>query len=329
MSFEKNTPEKQPKKNNRNLFFGILVAVLLGTWGYIIYDKSKASEKIELLQTQYQNVDSNRNEVQQLYNQSLQRLDSLTGNNLLLTEQLESQEGVAAERSREIAKLKTEIKSILSKKNATASELAIAKKKIGELNNNISSYVAEIEKLKGENQQLTEKNELITTEKQAMEKNLAETQTEKKRLEDVVDVGSTLHASGINVIPINEQSSGKEKETTTAKRVDKLRIVFNLDENRIAPSGEKKLYVCLYTPDGKPVSIKAYGSGTFNTREEGEKFYTNKIRVSYQKGKRTAVSFDWRQDQAFQIGDYKVEVYHNGFKIGEGIAKLKKGGLFS
>ncbi|MES2776886.1 MAG: hypothetical protein V4722_22100 [Bacteroidota bacterium] len=327
MSYEPITPtEKRPAKDNRNLIYGVLVAALLGTWGYIIYDKSKSSEKIEQLQTQYLNVDSNRNEVQLLYNSSLQRLDSLTGTNQQLTETLQNQQGLAGERSREIDKLKSEIKSILSKKNATAAELATAKKKISELNNTITSYIAEIEQLKGENQQLVVKNEQITTEKMAVEKNLVETETRKKELEDV---GSTLHASGINVIPINEKSGGKEKETSTAKRVDKLRIVFNVDENRIATSGEKELYVCMYGPDGQPISIPAYGSGSFNTRDEGQKFFTNKVNVNYEQGKSSAVSFDWRQDKAFVAGDYKVEVYNNGFKIGERVIKLKKGGLFS
>ena len=26
--------------------------------------------------------------------------------------------------------------------------------------------------------------------------------------------------------------------------------------------------------------------------------------------------------------NYKIEIYHNGFKIGEGVRSLKKGGLF-
>ena len=323
MSYEQVTPEKQPQRDNRNLIYGVLLAALLGTWGYIIYDKSKSSEKIDQLQTQYINVDSNRNEVQQLYNSSLQRLDSLTGTNQQLTEKLESQED---ERTKEIDRLKGEIKSILSKKNATAAELATAKLKINELNTSISSYVAEIAQLKGENQQLVVRNEQITTEKQVVEKNLEATETAKKQLEDL---GSTLHASGISVIPINEKSSGKERETNTAKRVDKLRIVFNVDENRIASTGEKEIYVCMYGPDGQPISIPAYGSGSFNTRDEGQKFFTNKINVAYEQGKKSAVSFDWRQDQSFVAGDYKVEVYHNGFKIGESITKLKKGGLFS
>jgi len=58
--------------------------------------------------------------------------------------------------------------------------------------------------------------------------------------------------------------------------------------------------------------------------------YTEKVEVTYEQGKRKNVSFDWKQKDAnYQVGDYKIQIYHNGFKIGEGIKTLKKGGLFS
>jgi hypothetical protein len=131
----------------------------------------------------------------------------------------------------------------------------------------------------------------------------------------------------MNIAPIKIRKSGKEKETTTAKRVDLLRISFNLDENRIAPSGSKELYVAVTAPDGRPVTM-ASGSGTFDTREDGSKTYTNIVTVPYEQGKRATVGFDWKQEGRYQLGEYKIEVYHNGFKIGEGKTSLKKGGIF-
>jgi hypothetical protein len=68
---------------------------------------------------------------------------------------------------------------------------------------------------------------------------------------------------------------------------------FDLDENRIAPSGNKELYVCVYGPDGKPITMPTAGSGTFTTRDEGDKVFTNKVDVNYEQGKRLPVSFDW------------------------------------
>ncbi len=50
--------------------------------------------------------------------------------------------------------------------------------------------------------------------------------------------------------------------------------------------------------------------------------------VNYEQGKASQVSFDWKQTAAFQMGNYKIEIYNNGFKIGEGVTSLKKGGLF-
>jgi hypothetical protein len=49
--------------------------------------------------------------------------------------------------------------------------------------------------------------------------------------------------------------------------------------------------------------------------------------MEYEQGTRKALQFPIRQSD-FQTGNYKIEIYHNGFKIGESIRSLKKGGLF-
>jgi len=264
------TRQESPNNDSRKLIYGILIAALLGTWGYIIYDKSKSKEQITQLQTQYSNVDSSRNIVQQEYNEALARMDSLTGSNTNLQGQL-------AERKTEIDKLKANINSELHKKNA---DLGKARNMIAELNGKINDLLTQVEELKAQNQQLTVANQSLTTErdtltvqKKAVEDTLSATQQEKARVEDI---GSTLHASNINITGIDVRGSGKEKTTSTAKRVDVFRVSFQLDENRISTSGDKELYVCVYGPDGKPVTVPT-NSGTFQTRDEGEKVYTNKV----------------------------------------------------
>ena len=55
-----------------------------------------------------------------------------------------------------------------------------------------------------------------------------------------------------------------------------------------------------------------------------------KVNVQYEQGKRMPVSFDWKPESGkYQTGSYKIEIYQNGYKIGEGTKELKKGGLFS
>lgn len=313
------------KKDNRTLIYGALVAALLGTWGYIIYDKSKTGDQLNTLSSQNSLITNERDEVRELYNSSLSRLDSLMGENQHLTDSLSHRGG-------EIERLKSEIRKITSNKNASAADLARARKMIAELNGRIENLAAEVDRLKGENEQLVATNRQISDEKYQVERQLNATSYAKdsihKELSETRDVASTLRASNISITPINDKRGGKEKETTSAKRVDKLRISFDLDQNRLAATGEKELFVAITAPDGTPVAIPANGSGNFTTREEGEKFFTSKVNVQYDNARKVPVSIDWRQDKPFQKGNYKIEVYHNGFKIGEGVRELRRGGLF-
>jgi peptidoglycan hydrolase CwlO-like protein len=318
-----NQPPQQPPKDNRKLVYGILIAALVGTWGYIIYDKNKSGEQIKTLTTQYTAADSSRSAVESEYNDALARMDSLTGTNTKL-------KGDLAERQASIDSLKDRIRVELNKKNG---DLKKARGMIAELNGKITDLLTQVEQLKQENQTLTTANtdlttqrDTLTVQKSRVEQSLAETDSERAHIQDV---GSTLHASNINITAINIKGSGKEKTTSTAKKADVFRISFDLDENRIAASGTKELYVCVTAPDGHPITIPANGSGTFQTREEGEKVFTNKVDIQYEQGKRTPVSFDWKPENGkYQTGDYKIQIYQNGYKIGEGTKSLKKGGLF-
>jgi myosin heavy subunit len=311
-----------PKKDNRGLIYGVLIAALLGTWGYIIYDKSKNKEVMQQKDVQYAALDSSKNQVQKEYEDALLRLDAMTGANTKL-------DSLVKTRDKELEQTKSRIKTLVSKQNATAADLAEAKSLIKELNGKIDGYVAEIERLQGENQTLTQEKNTLTTQKAELEQNLSTTTTAKQAAEEKVDIGSTLHASNFKINAINEKSGGKEKATSTAKRADKLRISFQLDENLIAPSGVKDLYIMVTDPAGKLVSEQGLNSGTFTTRKDGEKQFTNKVSVNYEQGAVKPVSFDLKQTDKYQPGNYKVEVYHNGFKIGENTVVLKKGGLFS
>ncbi len=311
-----------PPKDNRKLIYGILIVALLGTWGYIIYDKSKSTEQINQLQTQYTNVDSARNAVQIEYNNALAKEDSLTGSNTQLT-------GALAQQKADLDKTKNDLKNMLADRNAKISDLqAMLAKYKGQMNDlftQMAQLKAENDTLTTNNKQLTVQRDTLTSQNSQLNQNLSATEQEKEHIQDV---GSTLHASNITIAAIDVKGSGKEVTTTKAKKADMLRVAFQLDENRIAPSGEKDLYVCVTGPDGKLITIPANGSGTFSARDEGDKQFTSKVQVQYQTGMKTPVSFDWKQDGRYLPGDYKIEIYQNGYKIGEGVTTLKKGGIF-
>jgi hypothetical protein len=314
------TTNEPPKKDYKGLIIGLLAIVLLGTWGYLLWNNNRQDQVNTTNMQQIAKVTDEKSDIQKNFDATLVRLDSISGNNNELQSKL-------SERNSEISKLKTEIRGILNKRNATAAELARAKTLIGELNEKLSGLEEEVAKLTQENVTLNSEKTVLTQEKEKLTSDLQVTSVAKQELEKKVDVASTLNASNIDIRPVDERKNGKEKTTTTAKRVDKLVISFDVD-NRIAAAGQTDVFVCITSPDGNPVSVPALGSGTFTTREEGDKVYTAKVPVEIEAGKRKPVHFDWKQNSDFQKGSYRIEIYHNGFKIGEGNKQLKKGGLF-
>ncbi|MEY3058802.1 MAG: hypothetical protein RL000_154 [Bacteroidota bacterium] len=303
------------KDNKQNII--ILLAILLvASWGYFFYAKSQSNAVIAEKNADYANLDSAKNAVQTEYNAALLRLDELTASNAGL-------DSIVKKRNTEMDILKGKFKSLVGKQNATAADLAEAKNLVAELNGKIDGYVKEIERLQTENKQLTVDKENLTTENKSLNTTLASTEAAKKDAENKVDVGSTLHASAFSITPINEKSSGKEKSTSSAKRADKLRVSFNLDENRIATSGPKQLFIIAKDPGGKVIKEEALASGSINTRQDGQVDFTTKIDVEYKQGEAKNISFDLRQTEKYMKGNYAVIVYQNGFKIGEGIATLK------
>lgn len=320
MSYDQTTnidpQQKAPKKDGRKLIYSLFILALALTWGYIIYDKSKSTEIVQQLQTKVITVDSSKAVLQRQFNEASAKADSLAGGNYKLN-------GTLTAKNKDIQKLKNNIAGILRNKNATAAELANAKTMIDELNGKVQELYTQIEQLKGEKQQLASDKVQLITEKAGLQDTLQRTTFEKQHVEDVA---STLHASDINIETIDVKRNGKEKGTSTAKRASLMRISFKLDINRIALSGEKELYVCVVNPDGEAISK----GNVVATREDGDKKYTEKLVVNYEQAKSLPVSFDWKQsDSKFQIGNYKVEIYQNGYKIGEGNTTLTKGGLFA
>ena len=311
------TPQSQPvkNKNTKNIVIGLLAAGLLGTWAYLLVEKSKAKKVETTLQTANTKVTDEYSNLQADFNSALARLDSITGDNNNL-------QGEKSTLQKEIDVKKAEIRKILNDKNASQTQLAKAKSMIADLNSKINGLEEEVTRLTGENQELNTVNTTLKQEKADLETNLTTRTTEKEELEKTVDVASTFSASNIQVVPVDERKNGKEKTQSTSKRVDKLVVSFDV-ENRVAKSGPADMYLIVTAPDGKIVS----SNGVLNTRTDGDKNFTAKIPVDYVQGQRKPIQFPIRQED-FQTGNYKIEIYHNGFKIGEGVRSLKKGGLF-
>ncbi|MGZ3938592.1 MAG: hypothetical protein ACXVBK_07500, partial [Flavisolibacter sp.] len=227
--------ERKTNNTTKNIIIGVLAVALLGTWAYFLYSKNESDKTIQEKSVAVTQAMTAKDSAQALYSLTLQRLDALTGENNTLKNQ-------ANDNNSQISKLKAEITSILSKKNASEAEVRRAKALIAQLNQTIANLEAENARLTGENQVLASNNTQLTQEKQVLQTNLQTTTSEKDELAQTVDVASTFTASNIQITPLKEKRNGKEKETTTAKRVDKLVVSFDV-ENRVARSGPADIYV--------------------------------------------------------------------------------------
>jgi peptidoglycan hydrolase CwlO-like protein len=319
---DQSATERKPK-DSKNLFIGILIAGIIILAGFFIFDHNKSGEAIQAQQTEVAKVTTEKSEIQTNFDASLARLDSMQTANTSLDGKLTASKD-------EIAKMKKEIRSILNKRNATASELAKARNMIAQLNGKITDMESQIAMLTQQNDTLRQNVATLTTEKATLSHNLDSTNVVKEELAKKVDVASTLNASNISITPINVRNNGKEKVSSVAKKVDKLVVSFDVN-NRIIQPGTTDVYVVVIDPEGKPVAATATDStgDTFTTREDGDKAYTAKLPVDLQTSKTKNVEFAFAPKDHFQQGQYKIQIYQNGFLIGESISDLRKGGLFA
>ncbi len=316
MSIETNRPEQPnfnqpdpapqqpaPKRNNSAIYL-IIIAVLLGLCIYLFVNRNKVAEQRDLAEVQYASSDSSRQAVEGEYNAALARLDELVSKN----NQMDS---VLTNRDSEISKLKRQIDAIVKDKNASKADLGKAKSLIAELNSKVKTYEERIAELEGQNQVLTQERD--------------STKTANEGLQQKVKLGAVLHASNIRMTPLDLRRGGKkEVETGKAKRVDVFRILFDIDENRIAENGKKEIFIRITNPDGMVLSNAAYGSGV-TTNADGESVnYTLLKQIDLVQAQPVKdVTVDWNQDSDYKKGQYNIELFNEGYKIGGGSVTLK------
>jgi len=308
-------PDTEPKRDSKNFVIGLFAVLLVGSLGYAIYSNSKHNSVEQTQQVQITKAVDEKGQLQRNFDDALVRLDSLTGS----TNKLQS---TLADRDKDVANMKTEIRKLLSKQHLSETEKKKAQTLINDLNQRISTMEEEVARLTQDNKTLTDDKTKLTAEKDQLTSDLSTTTAAKEELDKKVDIASTFNATNIMITPVRVKKNGEAVETRRARRVDELKVSFDVS-NRIATNGQADVYVSVTGPDGKVISMPENGSGTFTTREEGDKVYTSKVPVEFEAGKVKPVEFVWKQESGFQKGTYDIQIYHNGFKIGEATRSLK------
>lgn len=301
----------KPSKPNYNWMYGAIIALLLGTNVYLFMNKNKIASDKENTESKLVASDSSLHAMKTEYDDAVIRLDNLTGKNAQLDSELNN-------KNSEIAKMKAQIAGILSNEHATEADLKNARKMIASLNGKVSGYEQRIKQLEGENRTLTAQRDEVTHQRDS-------TVSVAGNLQQKVKLASVLHASNIRIETIHLKRNGtKEKETSKARKVDILRVTFDIDENRITESGNHDIFVSIVAPNGNTLGNAANSSGT-TTGAGGESVnYSIVKNVNLQQNTPVRnVSIDWKEEGEYTKGDYRVDIYNEGYKIGSGSVTLR------
>jgi hypothetical protein len=305
------TPQNSPAKKNNSIIYWVVILVLLAACLYMFMSKNKMAADndmaTKMMQKQIDSVKTDRASLQTDFDAASAKIDQLVTQNSRMDSALQSDKAA-------MAKMQAEIKGILANKNATKAELAKAREMIDNLTDKTKQYEARIAELEKENTVLTGKN-------QELAKAVDSTTTENIGLKKVASV---LHASNLRMDPIHKRRNGKEKETSKAKKVDILRIMFDIDENRITESGTKQIYVRIVGPDATILSNSANNSGMMTTAKGAQMSFSVEKDIALTQNQMVKdVTVDWNQDGDYKRGTYTIEIYNEGYKVGDGSVTLK------
>ncbi|HEY6503480.1 MAG TPA: hypothetical protein VIZ28_05840 [Chitinophagaceae bacterium] len=300
-------------KDIRSLLLALLSIGLVATWVYHIYDKTKYTQgkTATLSAAPAPDNDNVRDSLQKIYSEKINDLDVRLDSSRSTTDSLQVQ---LTRRVREINKLKGEISSILKNPNSNPSQLKEAREKMAELEEKVEQLRNQNSFMETEKQTLTAKLDQMTGEATTMEQSIRRLDEENRDLKEKIKAASVFMASALHFTAIDLRND-KEQETAQSKKADKFVASFVL-QNNLNQYMNAEVFVVVTEPSGQVLQNSTWDSGTFDTKSEGKKNYTRRVRFDYEKGEQKRMIFTLETDN-FQKGKYTLQVWHLGVLIGE------------
>ena len=204
----------------------------------------------------------------------------------------------------------------------------------------------EIKKLRKENFVLSARNDSLSREAKILQDGLSNVQkalrdssltfgvkqkelSERSRilevrhqeLSDKVNVAAALRAEGVNVYAISTRGKESGAQNQRAKKLEKIRVIFHLQENSLATKEIKTVYLRIIEPTGVTLSDYSIGSGTFPFKGK-DLVYTAKQRIFYENNHQS-VEFIYSRPNSYREGRHEIELYAEGFLIGLGSFEVR------
>lgn len=313
-----NPARSEDMRDIKSLLLVLLSIGLVGTWVYHLYDKAQYSRQ----RTEVYIKDSAaiageiRDSLAKIYSVTINELDNRLDSSQNSTDSLQNQLG---EKLKELNKLKNEIGNILKNRTVSKSDLSLARKKIAELQQKVDELNSQNTSIEKEKNRLNGVLQQLTKEIDGLQQNIHRLNDENKNLNEKINLASFFVASemSLNAIEVKKQ---KEQETFTARKADKFVVAF-LVQNPIHDFTNTEVAVVVIQPDGQVLQNSDWDAGTFETKTQGTKSFTRKIKFDYTKGeqRKTIFSLD---NEKFQKGTYILQLWHKGVMIGQTTKKL-------
>ena len=217
--------------------------------------------------------------------------------------------------NKEILAQKNRIESLMKKNKLSQEELTEAKEIMRTISKTfLKNYKQRLVVLEGEKLKLLDEKDKIVIEVSKLkdkidelDKTVIKEKIVSQKKDQLINYASKLTLSNFLLKSFKVRNSGKEIETDRASRIDRIKVSFDINENILAESGEKQIYMVIKKPTGETVTFSNKPSGVFNYRKK-KILYSDKIVFNYTKGQEQSLEFVWDNEE-FKRGDYVMEVY--------------------
>ncbi len=305
--------EEKPKGTGR-IYYIIIILILMASNGLFIYNYFNTDKKLVHTEETLFATDSAKAELEKILTETQDNLNLYKGKNSQLDAYLK-------EKNDSLQEYADRIDNLLRKGKLSKEQLEKAMEEIDQLRYYKRKYLNQIDSLSTKIVLLSRENSDLKG-KVDQEKRQNENLTmENVKLNNKVAIGAKLSAKQLFVTGVKNRSNGKERETNRASQLEKLKIVYTLDENYVNDPGEKTVYVKVIGPDGATLYNESAGSGTFQFQGQ-ESLYSTKQSIEFNQ-KAQEVTLYWTRGSTFGKGSYKLELYADGFQIGSSVFELK------
>ncbi len=223
-----------------------------------------------------------------------------------------------------------------SLKQTNHATIASYEAKIKEYNLVLTQKDGEIVELKKQNGILTENNQVLTaqntslnnentglkTQNKSLSDTLSDVAAKNKELARKVSIAAALKAQNLRVLAINSKGKEIERARLNGKKIEKLKVVFNLANNPITKLENKTIYLRVIDGEGATLSDEAIGSGKINVNGK-DVVYTTKQVVTYSNNNQEVGIIYPRGGVTYKPGKYTVELIAEGFNVGVGTFEVK------